>query len=62
MHTDTVDYPFDMTGLSSYDRAMVMASNPDCLVDLTVLDPIDRAYVMAKRPDCPIDMCQTGSL
>ena len=27
MHTDTVGYPFDMTGLSSYDRAWVMVGH-----------------------------------
>ena len=55
MHTDTVDYLFDMTGPSSYERAYVMANRPDCPIDLEGLTSYERALVMDSRPDCSPD-------
>jgi len=45
------DYPIDLTGLNSWERAYVMAYRPDCPIDLTGLNSKDRAYVMVYRPD-----------
>ena len=36
------DCPIDMIGLTSYDRAIVMAARPDCPIDLTGLNGPER--------------------
>jgi hypothetical protein len=41
----------DLTGLSSFDRATVIARRKDCHVDLTGLDPDDEDWALESRPD-----------